>query len=172
MDKRWIAILVIFIVGMSCMYFIVTNSPAIGTPIKNLNKSIVTIPNDFTAADENSDSLLLHNKSNTNENLYIQDLGKGNHSLEKFKNRLKSLPNEGNIKIIKNESEITPEHTIYTVYYQRLDNGTQYESITYMDCIKHTFYIKLYGFSSIESMDYPFNFVVDTLQPDYKRTQD
>jgi hypothetical protein len=82
------------------------------------------------------------------------------------------LPNEGNIKIIKNESEITPEHTIYTVYYQRLDNGTQYESITYMDCIKHTFYIKLYGFSSIESMDYPFNFVVDTLQPDYKRTQD
>lgn len=171
MDKRWILIIIIAIIGIGSMYHIVTNSTSIGTPITTLNKSIVTIPNDYTIGDSDKKSTELFNKSNTDEKVYMEDLGKGNFSLEKFNKKLSSFSKDNNIKIVKNTTNITEGIDVHTIYYQKLDNPGKYESVSYISCINHTFYFKLYKYDHMEDMDYPLNFIVDTLQPDYKRTQ-
>ena len=171
MDKRWILIIIIAIIGIGTMYQIVSNSTSIGTPITTLNKSIVTIPNDFTTGDSDKKSTELFNKSNTDERVYMEDLGKGNISLEKFNNKLSAFSKDSNIKIIKNVTNITEGIDVHTIYYQKLDNADKYESVSYISCINHTFYFKIYGYDNMDDMEYPLTFIVDTLQPDYKRTQ-
>lgn len=171
MDKRWILIIIIAIIGISGMYNIVSNSTSIGTPITSLNKTIVTIPDDYTTGDSDKKSTELFNKSYVDEKVYIEDLGKNNISLAKFNQKLDSLSRDSNIKIIKNVSNITDGIDVHTIYYQKLDNADKYESVSYVTCINHTFYFKLYGYDNIEDMNYPLTFIVDTLQPDYKRTQ-
>ncbi|WP_407392045.1 hypothetical protein [Methanobrevibacter sp.] len=172
MDKRWILLIIIAIVGISCMYNIVTTSTSIGTPITNLNKSLVTIPDDYGIGDTDKKSVEIYNKSCEEEKLYIEDLGKVNESLDKFNSKLNKLSHDSNVKIIKNSSNYTDGIDVHSVYYQKLDNPDKYESVSYITCINHTFYIKMYGYDDLNQMDYPFNFVVDTLQPDYKRSQD
>lgn len=171
MDKRWILLIIIAIIGIGCMYNIVSNSTSIGTPITTLNKTIVTIPNDYTVGDSDKKSTELFNDSNVEQKIYMEDLGEGNFSLNKFNNKLKQLSNDKNIKIIKNVTNSTGGRDTHTIYYQELDSPQEYKSVSYISCINHTYYFKLYGYENIDGMDYPLKFIVDTLQPDYKRSQ-
>ena len=169
MDKRWIAILIILVVGVTCMYFIVNDSTTIGSAITNLNKSQVTIPDGFSTGESDKNFVELFNKSNTDERIYLEDTGKNNDSLIKFHEKIDSLPHD--IKIIKNVTNKTNDVTYYSLYYENTTNNT-YESITFFTSYQHTFFMKMYGFKDTNSMDDNLQFIIKTLQPDYKKSQD
>ena len=76
MDKRWILILIILIVGGYCTYNIVDSSTTVGDAITVVNKSVITIPKDFSIADTDKNSVdLIDNKDN--KKIHIEDIGKG-----------------------------------------------------------------------------------------------
>ena len=47
MDKRWIIIIIILIVGFSSLYFIVNDSMRLGKAIDTIDNVIITLPTDF-----------------------------------------------------------------------------------------------------------------------------
>ena len=154
------------------MYLIVDSSNTVGSAIADVNTSIVTLPDGFSKAESDSSSLELINK-NTNEDIYINDLGKVNSSYEQFTNKLKSLKASGEIEIIKNSSNITKDKSLYTIYYQNAsDENVSNRSISYLYSHNHTFYIKMSGYENINELNKDLNFIVDTLVPDYKKSQD
>ncbi|WP_407414696.1 hypothetical protein [Methanobrevibacter sp.] len=172
MDKRWIAILIILVVGVTSMYFIVNESTSIGTAITSLNKSIVTIPEGFTIGDTGKNYVELFNKSSPNEKIYIEDTGKNNDSLKQFNEKIKLLPLPNNeIEIIKNITNTTNDVTYHSFYYENTTSNI-IDSITFFTSYEHTYYMKMYGFKNIDTMDGDLQFVVKTIQPDYKRSQD
>lgn len=166
MDKRWIAIFIILIIGVTCMYFVVDSSNTVGSAIADVNKSTITIPHGFSKGDSDTGSILLVNKQGS-EKIFIKDLGKSDISKNSFEKKFKSISQEMNI--IKNTTNVTNNVTVYSVYYQ---NGSEFnESISYFYSCQHTFYMKMSGFKDIADMENNINFIVNTIKPDYKQTQ-
>lgn len=173
MDKRWIVILIIMIIGIGCGYLISQHSTTIGHSIADVSKSTVSMPYGFSAGKADDTSLKLENR-NTKEKIFIEDLGPKNIAKESFKKELKELSKSGNIKII-NDTEITTQNglKVYIAHYSDLDKeNLKNQSIAYYYTYGHTFYTKMTGFSDIATMDETLVFISDSLQPDYKKPQD
>lgn len=171
MDKRWIAILVIFVIGVSCLFFIAETSNTVGSAIADVNKAIVTMPHDFSKEDSDSNSLLLKNKG-TNEKILIEDLGKNDTALDEFNSKIQSFSGNPNILNMKNKTNETGNFKVYTIYYNNATQTNTTNAISYVYKINHTFYIKMVDFKNTDNLDSDLNFIIETLQPDYKRSQD
>ena len=87
MDKRWILIIIIAIIGLSSMYLIVDNSMTVGSAITTFSKTTITIPEGFSVEDTNNNLVTLYNKNN-DERIEIYDFGKGNtvKEIKRFEN--------------------------------------------------------------------------------------
>ncbi len=166
MDKRWILILIIMIIGVSCMYFVIDNSNTVGSAITDVNKSTVTLPDGFSKVDSTSNSVSLSDK-NGDESIFLKDLGKKDCANSSFHKKLNSMPED--IIYTKNTTNVTNNITEYIIYYQ--DEGNLNNSFSYFYTCNHTFYMNMKGFESVNEMDKVMNFIVTTLQPDYKQTQ-
>lgn len=162
MDKRWIAILVILIIGVSCMVYVVSTSNTVGSAISDVNKSTITLPDGFSKGDSTSGSIFLVNKQ-SDEKIYMEDLGKSDISKEKFTKKSNSISSTD-----INITNLT-DTTVYTIYY--LDEPGFNNSISYFYSCQHTFYMKMTGYDNIKDMNEDINFIVTTIQPDYKQTQ-
>ena len=57
------------------MYYIVDTSTTVGTSITVVNKTVVTVPNDFSIEDSGSNTAKIINEE-THEKIYFKDLGK------------------------------------------------------------------------------------------------
>ena len=79
---------------------------------------------------------------NNNETIFIEDLGKSDTSLDNFKNDL------------KNDT-----------------NGVD-STFVYMYSCNHTFNIKFNGYSNEDELNQDFNFIINTISPDFKQKQD
>ena len=44
MDKRWIGIIIILIIGLGCMYIIVDNSNSVGNAVTVISDVTITLP--------------------------------------------------------------------------------------------------------------------------------
>lgn len=166
MDKRWLGILIILVIGVSCMYLVADTSDTVGSAIAVVNKTTITIPHSFSKIDSDSDSILLANK-NTNEKIYLKDLGKVDKANETFNRQLRSLSED--MVIINNSTKTINNVPVYTFYYQ---DGSEYNnSISYFYTCQHTFYMKMSGHENINDIDKNIEFILDTIQPDYKQTQ-
>ena len=171
MDKRWILILIILIVGLACMYAIVDSSNTVGNAITVLNKSVVTLPDDFGIGNTEKNSVELIGK-NDDEKVYIEDFGKKDIALELFKDNLSALSHKSEFKILKNTTESINNITVYKIYLQdcTTENITNV-TMAYIYSNNHTFMIKITG-SNQSNMEKNLNFLVSTIQPDYKQSQD
>lgn len=168
MDKRWILIFILLIIGIGCAYLIIESSTTVGSAIADVSKSIVTMPSDFSKGDSDKNDLLLVNKKN-DEKIYIKDISKSDISKEKFNKKLKSFKNDG-IEVTKNTTTTVDTITVYTFYYT---NETGFNnSISYFTSYNHTYYLKNMGYTDINKLNEDISFVVTTLQPDYKKSQD
>ena len=99
MDKRWIMILIFLIVGCCCLFYVVETSSTVGDAITVVNKTVVTLPNDFSIESKETDYGTIINE-NTNEKIYIKDLGKEDSSMNAFKTALQDLSKKSDIKVI------------------------------------------------------------------------
>lgn len=171
MDKRWILILIILIAGCTCMYFIVDSSTTVGNAITVVNKSVVTLPNDFGIGNSEKNSVELIGK-HSDEKIYVEDLGKKDVALESFQNNLSEFTHDSNYKVIKNTTENIGNITTYKIYLEDYtkENATN-TTIAYIYSYNHTFMIKIDG-SNQNQTEKDLNFVVRTIQPDYKQSQD
>lgn len=173
MDKRWIIILIIMIIGIGCGYFITQHSTTIGHAIADVSKSTVALPYGFSAGKSDDTNLVIENR-NTKEKIFIEDLGSKDSAKKRFAGELKELSKSKNIKIIDNGTITTPNGLeIYVAHYTDSDKeNLKNQSTAYYYTYNHTFHAKLTKFNDIEDMDEKLTFTSDSIQPDYKKPQD
>lgn len=171
MDKRWILLLTILIVGCACMYFIADSSTTVGNAITVVNKSVVTLPNDFGIGNSEKNSVELIGK-HSDEKIYIEDFGRKDVALESFKENLSEFSHNSQYKVIKNTTENISNITTYKIYLEDYtkENATN-TTITYIYSYNHTFMIKIDGSNQNQKED-DLNFVIRTIEHDYKQGKD
>ena len=170
MDKRWILILIILIAGCACMYHIVDSSNSVGDAITVVNKTVITLPSGFTIGDDDRSSVTLVNENN-NETIFIEDLGKSDTSLDNFKNDLNRFYESNNIHVLNNETLNIKDSPVYRINLKNDTNGVD-STFVYMYSCNHTFNVKFNGYSNEDDLNQDFNFIINTISPDFKQKQD
>lgn len=161
-------IIAILIVGISCMYIIVDNSTTIGHAITTFSKTSITLPEGFSVGETDSKSALLYSKK-SNETINIYDQGKGDSTKDSFKNvtdTYKNNPKYDNI------NETTKNVNNITVLQLTMETNNTLSSSSVFYDYNHTYLIELSGFEDINKLNKDLEFVITTLQPDYKQAQD
>ena len=170
MDKRWILILLILIIGCICMYHIVDSSNTVGDAITVVNKTVVTLPNEFTIGEDDKSSVTLINE-NTNETIFIEDLGKSDTSQDAFEKDLNRFYDSYNIHVLNNETLNINDITVHRIDIHNDTDGKS-GTLVYMYTCNHTFFIKFNGYSNENELNEDLNFIVSTISPDFKQKQD
>ena len=168
MDKRVIMIIAILIVGISCMYVIVDNSTSIGKAITTFSKTSITLPNGFSVGETDSKSAQLYNKR-SNEKINIYDLGKGDSTKEKFKNVTDIYKNNPDCHDLNETTRTVNNITILQLNMEK--NNTLSSRAVFYD-YNHTYLVDINGFEDMNKLNNDLEFIVSTLQPDYKQGKD
>ncbi|WP_458455326.1 hypothetical protein [Methanobrevibacter sp.] len=154
------------------MYYIASTSTTVGTAIADINKTTISMPEGFSKGSSDDGSLELINKNN-DENIYLKDLGKLDSSKDAFDKKIKSLKTAGDVTINGNKTNVFNNVSTYTVYYTNSSDSDAYNrSMSYVYCAGHTFYIKMAGYTDIDKLNSDLEYIVSTMQPDYKKSQD
>lgn len=171
MDKRWIYILIIFIVGLVACYFIVESSDYVGKATTVFGKFQITLPDDFTIGENKGGHSIMGNKK-TKERIDIEDLGKNTTRDNEFKKYLSEIKSNGNIEIEKeNVSGTYNGIALQTVFYKSYNNDSYVNaSTTFFEQYNHTFSLKFINFT--DGGEKEFSYIMDTLTPDLKQKQD
>lgn len=170
MDKRWIYILIMLIVGVALLAFIVDTSTTIGSATVSLSTYTDTLPDSFNIETSKNDYAIFINRK-TNEKIYIGDLGKGNLTDKKFDEKVIELKNDENVTDINFTNEIYNNTSLKTIYYEKLPNNTINKASFFMK-FNHTFIVDSYNYHDVNKIDEGAHFVIDTLKKDYKKSQD
>lgn len=170
MDKRWIYILIILIIGVSALYFIVDTSTTVGSAIVSLSTFTDTLPDSYNIKASEKEYAIFVNRK-TNETIYIGDVGKGNLTDKRFDEKLAELKNDENITSINITGETHNNITLKTIFYEKIPNNTINKASIFMK-FDHTFMVNSYNYHDEGRLDYGAHFVIDTLKRDYKKSQD
>ena len=172
MDKRWIGILAILIIGCCCMYFIVDSSTTVGTAITVVNKTVVTLPNHFSIEYSGNNYAKIANK-NTNEKVSFKDLGKKDIALDSFNKKLNELKKDPNINVIGNSTIDINNTQVYKMECQNLTTeNTTNISIGYVYTCYHTFLIQFKNYNDNTNLNKDLEFLISNMKPDFKQSQD
>ena len=165
MDKRWIGILIILIIGLGCMYFIVTHSISVGSAVSVINDVTITLPDGYITSEDGAHFCVLFNKK-TNETIRIKCLDDGTNYTSEYDNRLNGLKKEEDIIITKNFTN----KTLAMIEYEN-QSSTDKKDITlvYFDKCNHTFSMQLEHFTDENSKESVINFIISTLKYDFKQ---
>ncbi len=161
-------IIAILIVGISCMYVIVSNSTTTGNAITTFSKSTITLPEGFSVGETNSESAHLYNKK-SNETISIHDQGKANSTKKCFENvtdTYKNNPKYDNI------NETTRNINNITVLQLNMETNNTLSSSSVFYKYNHTYLVEISGFDDKNKLNKDLEFIIITLQPDYKQSQD
>lgn len=167
MDKRWILILVILIIGLGSMYYIVDHSNTVGSAITTFSKTTITIPDDFSVGDSGNDYVELYNKKNS-EKITIKDNGKGNTASKTLKKLSEDYGNNDYDNITNNTERINKQK-VYNLYLTN-DNGTEQISVFYRQ--NHTYTAIFENFKNDGNIEKNLKFIIETMTPDYKQGKD
>ena len=169
MDKRWILIIIIAIIGLSSMYLIVDESMTVGSAITTFSKTTITIPEGFSVEDTSNNLLTLYNKNN-NEKIEIYDFGKGNTIKEMQTNITSEILEEEGLNNVTNRT-INLEDT--EISQTILKNGSNSKVvISYFYKYNHTYSIIMTGYKKLNTTTQDLDCIIYTLRPDYKQSQD
>ena len=173
MDKRWLGILIILIVGCCCMYFVATSSDSVGLSITKVNKTLITLPSDFSIEDTEKGSAKIINW-NTNQTIHIKDLGKQDNAFDKFQEKINELKKDPKIKINGNSTRNISGKPTYTIDITNTTSGNPDNStIAYVFTCNHTFVLKLKNYKDNKNkLNHDLDFVVKNMKIDYKQSQD
>lgn len=170
MDKRWIYILIILILGCVCLYFIVDSSTTLGHANTYVGKFTVTLPNGYNVYDDGSDYVIIINR-NTNEKITVTNLGKA-YDTKKLMGEIRLELNENeNISLIRDTEFKCNNVSEPSIYYEMLPDNTANQCL-YITVHKHTFLIEAENFKDNATMHRDISSLIDTLKPDPKQKQD
>jgi uncharacterized protein YjaZ len=161
MDKRWLGIFFILIVGIACMYFIVEHSPTVGKAVTVVDEMTVTLPTGFNLLKNHENEVVLLDHQNHTANITI--LGLGDTSFKKFNSTVKSLEKDKDIEI----QDKIQNSTGNIIFYKNLTNNKEY-SITYFVKDNRTIELKMDKYDNWEN---DWKFIVDTVQHNFKQNK-
>ena len=160
MDNRWYAIIIILIVGISAMYFVVSSSNTVGSAVIIVNDISLTLPDNFGIVHNQPDQSEIQNRQG-NETIIIKYLCNGNNSLREFNKELKLLSENANVEIIKNSTNGTVHRIV-------CKNTTNF-SLTFFEKFDRTIVIKTTHYNNETDEDRDINYIIDSIQPDFKQ---
>lgn len=166
MDKRWIYILIIAVIGITCLFFIAESSTTIGKATVKVGHYITTIPDSFNINKNGEQYAKLINRK-TNERIFVKDLGKGDLIKNNMSERLESLNFDEQYSNVKN---ITLDGGIPCVYYE--DSNNTFNIISYTNKYNHTLLVKCTSFRDNKTMLEDAKYVIDSATPNYKQNDD
>lgn len=172
MNKKWILILIFLIVGCCCLFYVIETSSTVGNAITVVNKTVVSLPDEFSIENrENRYSTLLN--KNTNEKITIEDLSKGESALDNFKEKLIDLSKNPDINHITNSTLNIDNITAYKIDYQNItkENNSDLCNVYVFTC-NHTFLIKLENYNNSTKLNENLDYVITHMTPDFKQSQD
>lgn len=165
MDKRWIIILLILIVGLGCMSYIVMTSTTVGHAVTIVDDLSVTLPHGFKIDhSETGQTTLLDDR--TNEIIFIKHIREGNKALIEYLKEIKILKENENVEILKN----TSNKTIHTICYKDLNKDKDY-TLYYLEKYNCTVLIKMENFKNPEDEQKSLDYMLETIKPDYKQSR-
>lgn len=168
MDKRWILILIILIIGLGLMYCTADNSNTVGSAITTFGKTTITIPDGFSVGETESNSEELFKKGST-EVIRIYDFGKDSGD----KNILKNLTKEYiAINEYKNISYNTTKIDNIKIHQAMLETHNDTHVISSFYLYEHTYILDMSGYKDMNSLNKDLEFILDTIHPDYKQSDD
>lgn len=162
MDKRWFGILIIFIIGMGCMYLIVENSTTVGKALTVCNEMTVTIPDGFTLAEEHSTSVTLVNHAK--EKIFIGVSKEGNDTAKTANDEYKNLKRNYELEISKK----TDNETHHMIYYKNLTSDKD-SVITFFEKDNRTIKLKMHQYPGYEKDS---KFIQDTIIHNFKQNKE
>lgn len=169
MDKRWIYILIILIIGISCLFLIAESSTTIGKATVKVGSYLITIPDSFNIDTTGGNNTHLINR-NTHEYIIVEDLGKGDFIDDNMGKKMSDLQNSGKNKVVENITVEIDNSSIPTIYYE--DYNNTFNQISYTIKYNHTFSIRSTHFHDNNTLKENTKFIIDTLSPNYKQKQD
>lgn len=155
--------------AVGCGYLIVDSSITVGKSVTVVDKYVFTLPEGFSIGDSQTynDAAIEHD--GTPEKITIKLLDK-NTTVKKEIKKFNSHFNESYKVIANNTTTKTPKgHTVHTFYY---NNTTDNLSSSFVKRLDHTFLIETVGYNDIKDLNEDVYYVIDTLRPDYKQSQD
>ena len=170
MDKRWILIIIIAIIGIGCLYLIVESSNVVGSANSNIDKFIITIPDSFNIEKSTSDELRLINRAN-GERINIVYLGKGSDMNQNISDKMEALYENENITIMKNTKIKINNETLPSIYFEKLPNNS-INQIAFLTKFNHKFSIECSNFKDNATIKEKIEQINETLKKDFKQKQD
>ena len=169
MDKRWILIIIILIIGVSCLFFIVDSSNNIVKATSELKGYIITIPSSMNIETSEGGTLVLVNR-NAAEKIVIEISDKGNFTDEIYDRELVKLNNREDVADIQNTTVVIDKDKMPTLFYKD-ENGT-FNQISILYKYKHTFTIKSINYKDNNTLNNDAESIVESLTIDYKQKHD
>ena len=169
MDKRWIYILIILIIGLVCLFFIVDSSSTLGKANVNIGKYTVTIPNSMNIENSDKNHLSLIDRAN-DEKISIETYD-GNYTDESYDEALDLLEEDSRVMEIENTTIKINNNTLPTLCYKTEDSDN-YNQIFFLYQYNSTFIIKCSNFHDNSTLNKDVEFIAKTIKIDYKQKQD
>ena len=161
--------ILILVIGFSGLYYIVGTSTTVGSAIVGINSFTLTVPDSFNIENNDHGFASLINRQ-TKEYLVIKDLGKNKPVDENFDKEASSIESNENYMIINNTTENYHDMDSKVMYYKTADNNTLYKFSVFTK-FNHTFSIRSANFLRVDTLNDKTHFVMDTLNQDYKKSQ-
>lgn len=162
MDLRWIGILIIFIAGMTCMYYIVEDSPSVGNAMTVIDDVSVSMPLGYNILHETEDSVTFLSKNN--ESIFI-NCTSGNPD-KVLKKEITAFQDNNNVKLKKDLSNETFKY----VQFEDLTSGKN-TSFACFEKEGHTFLMKMENYTDMNQEKKNMMFVADNIIHDFKQNK-
>ena len=168
MDRRWIGIIIILIIGLSAMYLIVDSSNTVGNAIAVIGDVTVSLPPDYKTGATHTTDFSMYNPSN-NHTIFVNFLDMGNHSGKYFKNNLTALKNNPDITIYNYSSN----GTVHTIQYNNPNSkySPHNETLVFFEKVNRTFSIKLVKFDNFSDQNDEIEYIMKNVQKDFKQNK-
>ena len=162
MDKRWLVIILIFIIGVGVLYLIVSSSDTVGKAVTVCDEMTITLPTGFNLLHSNPTNVTLLNHQN--ETLFIKIIGMDTTSKEQYNTRLDLLKENSAVEIEK-----TDDNNVYhSIYYENIDTGNK-SVVCFFDKDNRTIEVKMHQYSGFED---DLNFTMETITHNFKQNKE
>lgn len=161
MDKKWIGIIIILIIGLSAMYYIVTTSNTVGNAVTVIDDVTITLPPGYKILGTHTEDTTLLNEGNNNT-IYLKCVGNGDICKDTIKKEVKYIKKSADMEVVK-----TTDNSVVS------QNVTSGENVTVMCFEKwdRTIFMKLSKFNNQQELEKDSQFIIDNIKPDYKQNR-
>lgn len=154
MDKRWIIIFVIFLLGMSGLYFTANESYKIGDAISIIDNVIITLPQNFKIADKTPDQLTICDRS-SDDTISVK-------LIKDYKDAYNLM------KTDMSKNDENSDFKVSDIKVFEIKDKTTGNSTYYFNKFNKTFIIKSENYNNVDKENSDVNYIIDSIRIDFK----